>query len=76
MLILFIFRNESFTTPVFETSVLEFVVRDRNTLADSDIGEVSMNVSEYVEGGKLFDGWLPLTNGTGEIHIQLEVVQY
>lgn len=68
-------RNETFTTTVFGTSVLEFIVRDKNTLADSDIGEVSLNVSDYVEGGKSFDGWLPLTNGNGELHIQIQVVQ-
>jgi hypothetical protein len=69
-------RNESFTTTVFGTSILEFIVRDRNTLSDSDVGEVTLNVSEYVEGGKSFDGWLPLEpSGTGEIHVQIQVVQ-
>lgn len=68
-------RNETFTTKVFGTSVLEFMVRDHNTLADADIGEVSFNVSEHVDEGKSFDGWLALLpNGTGEIHIQVQVV--
>jgi hypothetical protein len=51
------------------------MVRDHNTLADSDIGEVSFNVSENVDEGKSFDGWLPLTPaGNGEIHVQVEVI--
>ncbi|CAO0794356.1 unnamed protein product [Mucor circinelloides] len=67
--------NETFTTKVFGTSVLEFMVRDHNTLADADIGEVSFNVSEHVDEGKSFDGWLALSpNGTGEIHIQVQVI--
>jgi len=64
-----------FTTKVFGTSVLEITVRDHNTLTDSDIGEASFNVSEYVNEGKPFDGWIPLEpSGTGEIHIKAEIV--
>ncbi|KAI8644638.1 C2 domain-containing protein [Parasitella parasitica] len=67
--------NETFTTKVFGTSVLEFMVRDHNTLSDTDIGEISFNVSEHVDEGRPFDGWLALSpNGNGEIHIQVEVV--
>jgi hypothetical protein len=51
------------------------MVRDHNTLADTDIGEVSFNVSEHVNEGKSFDGWLALSpKGNGEIHIQIEVI--
>ncbi|RCI05087.1 hypothetical protein CU098_011999 [Rhizopus stolonifer] len=67
--------QDSFTTKVFGTSVLDFLVRDHNTLSDSDIGEVTFNVSEHVDEGKPFDGWLPLTpHGHGEIHIQVQIV--
>ncbi|CEP18365.1 hypothetical protein [Parasitella parasitica] len=67
--------NETFTTKVFGTSVLEFMVRDHNTLSDTDIGEVTFNVSDHVDEGKPFDGWLGLSpNGNGEIHIQVEVL--
>lgn len=53
------------------------MVRDHNTLTDSDIGEAFFNVSENVDEGKSFDGWLPLTpTGTGEIHIQVEVISH
>jgi hypothetical protein len=71
----FAYRNESFTTKVFGTSILEMMVRDHNKLADSDIGEVSFNVAENVDEGRSFDGWLSLTPaGNGEIHIQVEVI--
>ncbi|CAO3625901.1 unnamed protein product [Mucor hiemalis] len=67
--------NETFTTKVFGTSTLDLLVRDHNTLSDTDIGEVTFSVAEHVDEGRPFDGWLPLTpNGNGELHIQVQVV--
>ncbi|KAI9258242.1 C2 domain-containing protein [Sporodiniella umbellata] len=67
--------NETFTTKVFGVAALDIVVRDHNKLADTDIGEVSFNVAEYMSEGKSFDGWVPLSpSGTGEVHIQAEIV--
>lgn len=68
-------RNETFTTKVFSTSTLDLLVRDHNTLSDTDIGETSFSVAEHVDEGRPFDGWLPLTpHGNGELHIQVQVV--
>lgn len=68
-------RNETFTTKVFGSSILELLVRDHNTLADVDIGEASINIANYVNEGKPFDGWLPLSpSGNGEIHVQVEII--
>jgi hypothetical protein len=51
------------------------MVRDHNTLTDTDIGEVPFHVAEHVNEGKSFDDWLPLSPpGHGEIHIRVEVV--
>lgn len=51
------------------------MVRDHNTLTDTDLGEATFHASEYVDDGKSFDGWLPLLPpGSGEIHIRVEVV--
>ena len=67
--------NETFSTKVFATSSLDFMVRDHHTLSDHDIGEVVFNVAENVDEGRPFDGWLSLVpEGSGEIHVQVEVV--
>ncbi|KAI9485787.1 MAG: C2 domain-containing protein [Benjaminiella poitrasii] len=67
--------NETFTTKVFGTSVLEFMIRDHNTLTDSDIGEASFTVVDNVDEDKPFDDWLPLSpSGTGEVHVHVEVM--
>ncbi|KAG2237442.1 hypothetical protein INT48_009571, partial [Thamnidium elegans] len=67
--------NETFVTKVFGSSILDLTARDHKTLTHTDIGEASFHVSEYVDEGRSFDGWLPLTPaGSGEIHIQVEVV--
>ncbi|KAI7907367.1 C2 domain-containing protein [Cokeromyces recurvatus] len=67
--------NESFTTKVFGTSVLEFTVRDHNTLADNDIGVATFTVAENVDESEPFDGWLPLNpSENGEIHVHVEVI--
>lgn len=69
------YRNESFTTKVFSTSALDLLVRDHNTLSDTDIGETTFSIAEHVDEGRPFDGWLPLTpHGNGELHIQVQVV--
>ncbi|GAA5810280.1 hypothetical protein MFLAVUS_003700 [Mucor flavus] len=67
--------NETFVTKVFGSSTLDLTVRDHKTLTHTDIGEASFHVSEYVDEGRSFDGWLPLTPaGSGEVHIQVEIV--
>lgn len=67
--------NESFTTKVESNGVLDFKVKDHNTITDVDIGENQFNVSNYVKPGQPFDGWLPLSpEGTGEIHVKITLV--
>lgn len=72
---IFIYRNETFVTKIFGSSVIDLTVRDHKTLTHTDIGDASFHVSEYIDEGRSFDGWLPLVPpGTGEIHIQAEIV--
>ncbi|CAO3622085.1 unnamed protein product [Mucor fragilis] len=67
--------NESFTTKVDSNGVLDFKVKDHNTLTDVDIGENQFNVANYVKPGQPFDGWLSLSpEGTGEIHVKVTLV--
>ncbi|OBZ83487.1 Uncharacterized protein PYUK71.03c, partial [Choanephora cucurbitarum] len=67
--------EDTFTTKVFASSSLDFMVRDHNKLADSDIGEAFFTIADHVDEGQLFDGWLPLTpSGNGELHIQVQIL--
>ncbi|KAI9473518.1 MAG: C2 domain-containing protein [Benjaminiella poitrasii] len=69
--------NESFTTQVASSTVLNFKVKDHNKLNDVDIGEHQFQVGQYLKAGQQtgFDGWLTLSpEGTGEIHVKLAIV--
>lgn len=67
--------NESFATKVGMNSILDFKVKDKNTLTDVDIGDHQFNLSNYVKMGQPFDGWLPLSpDNTGEIHVKVVIV--
>jgi Ca2+-dependent lipid-binding protein len=65
--------NESFTTRV--KGIMDFKVKDYNTITDVDIGDHQFDVSSFVKPGQPFDGWLPLSpEGTGEIHVKISMV--
>ncbi|KAI7867816.1 C2 domain-containing protein [Spinellus fusiger] len=66
--------NETFSTKVGSAkTVLDFKVKDHNTINDVDIGEVAFDLWDNVRPGQPFDGWLTLKpEGTGEIHIRVE----
>lgn len=67
--------SESFVTKVGSNSVLDFKVKDKNTLADVDIGDHQFNLGNYVKLGQPFDGWLPLSpENTGEIHVKVVMI--
>lgn len=67
--------NESFTTKVSGNGVLDFKVKDHNTITDVDIGDHQFNVNNTLKPGQPFDGWLPLSpEGTGEIHVKITVI--
>ncbi|CEP18279.1 hypothetical protein [Parasitella parasitica] len=67
--------NESFTTRVDSNGILDFKVKDHNTITDVDIGENQFNIANLVKPGQPFDGWLPLSpEGTGEIHVKVTLV--
>lgn len=70
-----LFRNDTFTTKVFGSSMIEFSIREHRTLADSEVGELNFTPSEYVDEGRPFEGWLPLEPaGSGEIGLSVEVL--
>lgn len=65
--------NESFTTKV--KGIMDFKVKDHNTITDVDIGDHQFDVTNFVKPGQPFDGWLPLSpEGTGEIHVKIALV--
>jgi Ca2+-dependent lipid-binding protein len=67
--------NESFVTKVGSNSVLDFKVKDKNTLQDVDIGDHLFHLGQKVKIGQPFDGWLPLSpENTGEIHVKVVMV--
>jgi Ca2+-dependent lipid-binding protein len=65
--------NESFTTKA--KGIMDFKVKDRNTITDVDIGDHQFDITNNVKPGQPFDGWLPLSPaGTGEIHVKITLV--
>ncbi|KAL0082033.1 C2 domain-containing protein [Phycomyces blakesleeanus] len=66
--------NETFTARVSSSkTVLDFKVKDHNTLNDVDIGDVTIDLWDNLRAGQPFDGWLALKPaGTGEIHVRIE----
>lgn len=65
--------NESFVTKA--KGIMDFKVKDHNTLTDVDIGDHQFDIANYVKPGQPFDGWLPLSpSGTGEIHVKISLV--
>ncbi|KAI9277156.1 C2 domain-containing protein [Phascolomyces articulosus] len=68
--------NESIVAKVSDgkSTLLDIKVKDKNTLNDVDIGDCSMDISDLLQSGQPFDGWLSLEpKGTGEVHVRVEV---
>jgi Ca2+-dependent lipid-binding protein len=68
--------NESFTSKVNASKgVIDFKVKDHNTITDVDIGDHQFDLAQHVQAGQPFDGWLPLSPpGTGEIHVKVSLI--
>ncbi|KAI9008912.1 C2 domain-containing protein [Phycomyces nitens] len=66
--------NETFTARVSNgKTILDFKVKDHNTINDVDIGDIAIDLWDNLRPGQAFDGWLTLKPaGTGEIHVRIE----
>ncbi|ORX55786.1 hypothetical protein DM01DRAFT_1321135 [Hesseltinella vesiculosa] len=64
--------NESFLAKV-DNGKLDIKVKDKNTLSDVDIGDVNVDLTQLMQSGAPYDGWLKLSpSDAGEIHVRIE----
>ncbi|KAI8070792.1 C2 domain-containing protein [Gongronella butleri] len=67
--------NESFVAKV-DSGKLDIKVKDKNTLTDVDIGDAVLDVSNVLQSGQPYDGWLKLSPAdAGEIHVRVEAMR-
>ncbi|KAI8084738.1 C2 domain-containing protein [Halteromyces radiatus] len=60
--------NESFMANIKPNDkTLEFRVRTRGTITDHDVGFATLDMTQP------FEGWLPLSEGAGEINVRLDI---
>jgi Ca2+-dependent lipid-binding protein len=63
-----VYKNE--TLVVNALGLLEVQIKDQNTFSSVSLGSVELNLADLItDETPSFDGWYPITNGQGEIHI-------